>query len=197
MQKKIVTTYLELDCKNDFKPKNGYLEGVSVTEVENDAYLNFVLFTGVGLPWSWYSRLGWTEKEWGTYFAGNRVRTFLGFEKSRLIGYYELGFEDSKNAELKLFGLFPGYMGSGLGGMLLSHAVASAIKYGAGRLWLHTCTKDAPAALGNYISRGFRVFREEEKTEEIPNRKQMTKLISAFYAFYIKRFAHLDRMSEE
>ena len=29
------------------------------------------------------------------------------------------------------------------------------------RVWLHTCTLDAKAALPNYLARGFRPFKEE------------------------------------
>ncbi|MER0684083.1 GNAT family N-acetyltransferase, partial [Pseudomonas aeruginosa] len=28
--------------------------------------------------------------------------------------------------------------------------------------WVHTCTFDHPAALGNYQARGFRIFKQEE-----------------------------------
>jgi hypothetical protein len=44
-----------------------------IREVENDAYLNFMLFAGVGLNWRWYSRLGWSYKEWDEYFSRERV----------------------------------------------------------------------------------------------------------------------------
>ena len=32
----------------------------------------------------------------------------------------------------------------------------------ARRVWLHTCTLDGPAALPNYLGRGFRIVRSEE-----------------------------------
>jgi hypothetical protein len=32
-----------------------------------------------------------------------------------------------------------------------------------GRFWLHTCTKDYPAALPNYLKAGFAVYKEEVK----------------------------------
>ena len=37
------------------------------------------------------------------------------------------------------------------------------------RVWLHTCSLDDPAALPNYVSRGFRPFREETYTVPAPN----------------------------
>jgi hypothetical protein len=33
---------------------------------------------------------------------------------------------------------------------------------GANRVWLHTCTFDDPAALPNYLARGFTVTRTEQ-----------------------------------
>ena len=35
---------------------------------------------------------------------------------------------------------------------------------GAKRVWLHTCTLDNPAALPNYLKRGFTPFKTEQFT---------------------------------
>mgnify|MGYP006886186654 CR=1 FL=1 len=37
------------------------------------------------------------------------------------------------------------------------------------RIWLHTCTLDHSHALTNYLSRGFKVFKEEEFEDMIPS----------------------------
>ena len=188
MQVKVKTIYLELRDEDEFRPKKGYRERMEVKEVENDAYLNFILFAGVGLPWRWYSRLRWTMEEWDEYFSSGRVKTYLGFEGKKLAGYYELEFTEKFDAEIKFFGVFPHYMGRGLGGMLLSHAVESARKNNAERVWLHTCSNDSDAALGNYLARGFRVFREEEKFEHLPEDSELVRLTADFFALYIRRY---------
>lgn len=188
MRKKVRTTYLELGCEDDFRPKAGYQERLEVKEIENDVYLNFILFAGVGLSWRWQSRLRWTMEQWDEYFSSGRVKTFICFDGPRLIGYYELEFAEKKDAEIKFIGLFPHYMGSGLGGMLLSHAVDSALVNNATRIWLHTCTGDADAALGNYLARGFRVIRVEEDYEDIPGNAEMIHLVSRFFERYLHRF---------
>ena len=36
---------------------------------------------------------------------------------------------------------------------------------GVGRFWLHTCTKDHPAALPNYLKAGFAIYKEEVKDQ--------------------------------
>lgn len=184
----VKTIYLEIHHTDEFRPKKGFRERVEIKEIENDAYMNFILFAGVGLPWRWYSRLKWTLQQWDDYFNSGRVKTFLGFDGKKLIGYYELEFDESGSAEIKFIGLFPSFMGSGLGGMLLSHAVESAWGNNAKRVWLHTCTNDADSALGNYIARGFRVFREEENSEYVPERIEMTEMVSGFFSQYIERF---------
>ena len=188
MQVKVKTIYLELRYEDEFRPKNGYRERMEVKEVENDAYLNFNLFAGVGLPWRWYSRLRWTLKEWDEYFSSGRVKTYLGFEGKKLAGYYELEFTEKRETEIKFFGVFPQYMGRGLGGMLLSHAVESARRNNAARVWLHTCSNDSDTAFGNYLARGFRVFREEEKFEHVPEDSELVRLAAEFFAGYIRRY---------
>lgn len=130
--------------------------------------------------------------EWDRYFSSGRVKTYLGFDKTRLIGYFELEFQEKNAAEIKFFGLFPQYVGSGLGGMLLSHTVDIARANNVKRIWLHTCSNDSKSAKGNYLARGFRVYKEEENLEYIPDKREMLNYISEFYSAYIDRFAGLN-----
>jgi ribosomal protein S18 acetylase RimI-like enzyme len=188
MEIKVNTVYLELTGKDQFLPRDGYRERIEAREVENDIYLNYTLFAGVGLPWKWYSRLDWSMSQWIEYFSTGRVKTFMGFEGKKIIGYYEIEADKSRNVEIKFFGLFPGYLGSGLGGMFLSHAVESAFGMNAERVWLHTCSNDSGSALKNYIDRGFRIFKEEEKLEYVPEREEILHSISGFFDRYISGF---------
>ncbi len=188
MQEKVKTIYLEITANDRFLFKEGFLEKMEVREIENDAYISFILFAGVGLPWRWHSRLNWTMQEWKEYFSPGRTKTFLGFSGNILAGYYELIFEEDGNAEIKFFGILPAYLGKGFGGMLLSHAVKSSFDNGATRVWLHTCSKDSKNALGNYLARGFRIFREEEKLELVPEKKELIKMVSLFYTRYMDYF---------
>ncbi len=185
MQEKIKTTYLEITALDKITYTNDFLEKMEVREVENDVYINFILFTGVGLPWRWYSRLNWTHREWEDYFSRHRIKTFIGFAGKQLAGYYELEFEEHGNAQIKFFGVFPAHMSKGHGGVLLSHAVKSCLDNGAERVWLHTCSSDSKTALGNYLARGFRIFREEEKFENVPRKDELIKMVSGFFSRYI------------
>jgi ribosomal protein S18 acetylase RimI-like enzyme len=89
---------------------------------------------------------------------------------------------------MKFIGLMPQYIGRGYGGALLSHAVEEGWKYDTTRLWLHTCDLDSEAALNNYISRGFNVYREESAWEEIPEKEEFIALVSGFYNQYIDKY---------
>jgi ribosomal protein S18 acetylase RimI-like enzyme len=189
MKQKVKTIYLEMKEQGLFRPSSGYESLLSIKEISNDAYLNFVLFAAVGLPWRWYSRLSWSIEEWNAYFHQHHIRTFLGFRQSDLVGYFELEFTESKHTELKFFGLMPQYIGRGLGGALLSHAVEEGWKHDTTRLWLHTCDLDSEAALNNYISRGFKVYKEESAWEEIPEKEELLALVSGFYNQYIENYA--------
>ncbi len=192
MPEKVITTYLEITEKDQFRPKEGYLEKMEVREVRTEPYLSAVLFAGVGLPWSWYSRLGWTMEEWDDYLSDHNISTYLCFSENELVGYYQLEFDDSSSAEIRYLGLFPQYMGRSLGGMILSHAIRSAFDKGATRIWLHTCTKDADAALGNYLARGFRVFRTKEEEEDVPDKNGLIARINRFFSSYIDRYGNLS-----
>jgi GNAT superfamily N-acetyltransferase len=53
----------------------------------------------------------------------------------------------------------------GLGRYFLLWAINKAWSYQPKRFWLHTCTKDHPAALPNYLKAGFAIYKEEVKDQ--------------------------------
>ncbi len=86
-------------------------------------------------------------------------------------GYAELEAQPGGDVEIKYFGLLPAFIGLGLGGALLTDIIRRALALdGARRVWLHTCDLDHPGALANYQRRGFRIFKIEEGSEELPER---------------------------
>jgi hypothetical protein len=68
---------------------------------------------------------------------------------------------EDDSVEIAYFGLAPDAIGQGLGKHLLSYAVLDAWGMKPKRVWLHTCTLDHPAALPNYLARGFVPYRTE------------------------------------
>jgi N-acetylglutamate synthase-like GNAT family acetyltransferase len=68
------------------------------------------------------------------------------------------------------------FIGKRLGGHLLSVGVKRAWTMGAKRVWVHTCSLDAPQALANYQARGFQLYNEEKHWEELPEQPQDWKM---------------------
>ncbi|MCB1692474.1 MAG: GNAT family N-acetyltransferase [Pseudomonadales bacterium] len=127
------------------------------------------LYAAVGVPWTWYMRLGWTHEQWETRFAQSNVELWVGYHAGQPIGYFELESEPNQSVEICYFGLMPQMIGRGFGRSFLEDAIDKAFTLGGQRVWLHTCSLDHPNALGNYVSRGFEVFREEDIVDDIPD----------------------------
>ena len=83
-------------------------------------------------------------------------------------GYAELDGRQPDETELAYFGLLPAYIGRGLGPRLLRFAVSRAWHRDIGRLWVHTCNFDHPAALDLYRRCGFAVFDTQTHWIEDP-----------------------------
>jgi GNAT superfamily N-acetyltransferase len=76
-------------------------------------------------------------------------------------GYSELDRRVDQETELAYFGLFPEFIGLGLGRYLLAWTLNRAWSYAPRRVWVHTCDLDHPAALPTYLSAGFEIYRSE------------------------------------
>lgn len=187
MHKNVTTFYMEMNNIEEFRPKHGYRELLTINEVSKDAFQQWMLFVGVGMPWQWYSRLKWTIQEWNAYFSETNAHTYMAFSKNQLVGYFELAKKED-DVEIKFFGLYPSCIGAGWGGALLSHAVNTAWSLGAKRVWLHTCTSDHKAALSNYKARGFKIVSQTEEEELIPDKEEYLRLANAFLNQYWDSF---------
>ncbi len=127
------------------------------------AALNRFLYELVGTPWEWGDLDAWSDTDWQALVEQDCHRTWVAYHRGAIAGYYELYRPDGCNTEIRYFGLASQFLGHGFGGALLSHAIESAWQWpGTTRVWVHTCTFDHPAALGNYQARGFRIFKQEE-----------------------------------
>jgi GNAT superfamily N-acetyltransferase len=82
--------------------------------------------------------------------------------ESQLV-FAELDWRIESEIELLQFGLMPQFIGQGLGRYFLQWTIDKAWSYLPRRFWLHTGTKDHPAALPNYLKAGFTVYKEEVK----------------------------------
>ena len=124
------------------------------------------LYREVGKNYFWTDRLPWTDEEIKTYLEQPEVSLWLMTYADDIAGYFELKKEADSSTEVAYFGLTPQFIGRGFGKHLLTCAVEQAWADGAKRVWLHTCTDDDPAALPNYLKRGFKPFKTEKYVVE-------------------------------
>jgi GNAT superfamily N-acetyltransferase len=120
------------------------------------------VYSTVGEAYHWVDRLPWTDDDIRRYLSDPAVSLWLLTVGEAIAGYFELRREDDASFEIVYFGLMPGFTGRGLGKFLLTEAVERAWTAGARRVWLHTCSFDHPAAIQNYLDRGFTVFKTEQ-----------------------------------
>jgi GNAT superfamily N-acetyltransferase len=128
--------------------------------------LNRFLYVAVGSGWLWRDRLSWDRARWLAYLERPEVETWVMYVRGSPAGYFELE-RQGESAEVAYFGLLPAFIGLGLGGALLTAAIARAFDLGAARVWLHTCTLDHPQAFANYVARGLRPYRTEQTLAEV------------------------------
>jgi GNAT superfamily N-acetyltransferase len=127
------------------------------------------LYIAVGAPWKWYMRLHWSYLQWQKFMARPEIEIWVGYQGATPIGYFELAKRPAATVEMSYFGLMPESIGNGLGGPFLEDALLKARDLGGHRISLHTCSMDHPNALSNYLSRGFRIVREDAITDDVPN----------------------------
>jgi ribosomal protein S18 acetylase RimI-like enzyme len=120
------------------------------------------LYAEVGRRYHWVDRLEWSDGDILEYLGDPAVSLWVTKVAGQLAGYFELRREPDGAVEIVYFGLLDPFIGRGLGGHMLTEAVERAWDLGATRVWLHTNTLDHPAALPNYLKRGFAVFKTEE-----------------------------------
>jgi GNAT superfamily N-acetyltransferase len=170
MQRLVTTTHLEMTSREQLRPGKPGATSLQLRRVEIALpELNRFLYAAVGAGFNWYSRLPWDYARWLAYVDRPDLETWIGYVSGTPAGYFELERQDGGNVELTYFGLLPRFVGQGVGGELLTAAIGRAWDTGAARVWVHTCTLDHPSALPNYQARGFKVFRVEDKIEELPD----------------------------
>lgn len=158
------TTYLEMLNREQLQPS---ALARSVLELRRlgavDYRIGYTLYKEVGADWLWIDRLSWTEGGWREYYSREGIELWIGRAGADIAGYFELAADGDGNVEVAYFGLRPQFIGRGLGGLLLTCAVECAWDSGARRVWVHTSSRDHTHALGNYLARGFRIYRSETK----------------------------------
>jgi GNAT superfamily N-acetyltransferase len=158
----VTRTYLEMASPDDLVPAETPHPEPQIERLRQCSVPFFrFLYQEVGRAYQWTDRLRWTDEMIRAYLATPGVSVWLMSWETAPAGYFELRQHEDSSVEIAYFGLLPDFIGRGWGKHLLTRAVQAAWELGAGRVWLHTCTLDHPAALPNYVKRGFRPLRKE------------------------------------
>jgi GNAT superfamily N-acetyltransferase len=165
----VTRTYLELLKPEDLIGSSSADPRLRLERVEQcPASFHRYLYATVGRAYHWLDRLGWTDEQTLAYLGSPGVTLWVLYCAGAPAGYFELKRQEDGSVEIAYFGLLPEFTRRGFGKHLLTQAVQQAWAQGARRVWLHTCTLDDPAALPNYVARGFRPFKTEGYVAELP-----------------------------
>lgn len=163
------TTYLEM-----FQPRIPALvpprEGLSVEHVVCPSVPEYLrLYNGVGSGYNWVDRNRMPAGELQQILNDDRVDVYVLKVEGEPAGYSELDRRQNGEIELAYFGLFPEFVGQGLGKYFLIWTLVRAWSTNPQRVWVHTCDLDHPAALGNYLRAGFEVYDERVIQQPVGN----------------------------
>jgi GNAT superfamily N-acetyltransferase len=163
MEKRSTTvTYLEMKEK----PVNLEINQPPDTEftrvIKPPVHFYRYLYNTVGEKWLWYERGIMDDRHLMELIYPDNVEIYVLYVKGIPAGYSELSFAE-KDTNLVYFGLMPEFIGKGYGKFFLNRTILEAWSKKNNRLWVHTCTLDAPNALEVYQKAGFTIYDSEEK----------------------------------
>ena len=163
----VTRTYLEMRDLSELHGAKLADPSIQIEELPDCSIELFrYLYAEVGRNYHWIDRLPWTDEQIVAHLNKPENSIWLMTCDGETAGYFELRQCEDGSVELAYFGLMPQFIGRGLGKHLLTSATEQAWALGANRVWLHTCTLDDPAALPNYLKRGFKPFKTEKYTVE-------------------------------
>ncbi len=148
--------YLEMASPADLVPRPG--PGETRRAAVPYGPLSRFFYEEVGREYDWVDRLEWSAEQWQAW--AERTELWLVLDRGTPAGYAELEPRADGTVDVAYFGILPPFQGRGLGGQLLTRAVARAWELGPDRVTVNTCALDGPYARRHYEARGFTVVRE-------------------------------------
>lgn len=127
------------------------------------------LYRRVGADLFWVDRLRMPDEDLRVILQDDRVAVYVLHVAGQAAGYAELDARTEPDIELAYFGLFPEYIGQGLGRYLLNWALRTAWQAAPRRVWVHTCDLDHPLALPTYQKAGFQIYDEQILDQYVPD----------------------------
>jgi GNAT superfamily N-acetyltransferase len=158
----VTKTYLEMRSPDELRAASADEPAPRVERLDQCSVSFFrFLYQQVGQAYHWTDRLRWSDETVRDHLKTPGVSIWLMSWEGVPAGYFELRGHEDASVEIAYFGLLPDFLGRGWGKYLLTRATQAAWEGQPTRVWLHTCTLDHPAALPNYLKRGFKPVREE------------------------------------
>ena len=161
---KVQRFFLELKKNKKLTQPVIFPENIKVyPETKKDININKFFYRQIGKDHFWRDRLLWSDKEWKNYINNRNLETCIMKINDDPIGFYEQEFhKDQNEIELIQMGILREYQGKKLGSLLLKYIIQRAFSRNIERLRVHTCSLDHKHALNNYLSKGLKIFKEEE-----------------------------------
>jgi GNAT superfamily N-acetyltransferase len=162
----VTTTYLEMFA-NPQRIVPPPRPGLTVLHAKNPtiAYYRFLSDT-VGRDYGWTSRKKLSPDALLAILHNPKIEVHVLMAEGVPAGFAEIDRRTEGEIELVQFGLMPEFIGLGLGKYFLQWTIDKVWSYQPRRFWLHTCTKDHPAALPNYLKSGFAIYKEGFNEED-------------------------------
>ena len=161
---KVQRFFLELKKKTKQNQSIIFPKNVKIyIETKKNININKFFYRQIGKDHFWRDRLLWSDKEWEKYLDNKNLETGIMKINDNLVGFYEQEFHKDKNEiELIQMGILKEHQGKKFGSYLLKYIIQNNLSRDIERLWVHTCSLDHKYALNNYISKGLKIFKEEE-----------------------------------
>ena len=162
-----VVTHLEMTARP--LPRPDPPGAWSLRRVEDPALDWFRdLYRRIGEQWLWFSRIRMPDVELAAIIHAPQVEVYALEHEGRDEGLLELDFREGGQCELAFFGVTEKLIGGGAGRWLMNRSLELAWSRPIGRVWVHTCTSDHPAALAFYQRSGFRPFQRQIEIADDP-----------------------------
>jgi GNAT superfamily N-acetyltransferase len=161
---KVQRFFLELKKTKKVNQQTVYPKNVKILlDTKKDININKFFYRQIGKDHFWRDRLLWSDKEWQKYINNKNLETGIMKINNELVGFYEQEFHENRNEmELIQMGILKEYQGKKLGSFLLKYIIQNVHSRNIERLWVHTCSLDHKYALNNYLSKGLKIFKEEQ-----------------------------------
>ncbi len=154
-----VVTYLEKTVSPQALPAPGVsLYRTRSLRSPSNAWYR-AIYRRVGERWLWFERAILDDARLAVWLTAPTTEILALEHDGETVGFAELDWSLAGNVEVAMFGVVAKVTGKGAAAFLMERVHARAQEEGVGRIWLHTCTFDHPAAVPFYRRAGFTPYK--------------------------------------